>query len=347
VPAFLGYAEKGEPCVATSVMLWSQYVARFGVPSANGPYLGWCVRGFFDNEGQLMYVVRLDETRTPADALRAGLETIAPLEQVDLICAPDIMRNADHAPELQNLILEHCAEAKTRFAILDSRPGVDLREAVTHRKNLRGIDGALYYPWLHVRDRAGSKPFPIPPSGHVAGIYNRTDRATGVFKSPANEEVAGISDVAAAISSEDQQQYDSEGTVNCLRAFAGRGIRVWGARTVSAGPDWKYVAVRRLYLTIARSVDRILAGAVFEPNGPVLWARVRRELNDYLSWLFRAGAFRGTQPQEAFFVKCDAETTTEECRELGQVVVEIGFAPACPNEFIIVRFVHDSAQQSS
>jgi phage tail sheath protein FI len=242
-------------------------------------------------------------------------------------------------------VLEHCAKARHRFAVLDPLPGLGLRDTVAQWQELKGVDGALYYPWLRVPGPIGSPGRLVPPSGHVAGVYNRTDRAVGVFKSPANTEVLGSTDLEFRVTTEDQEENDPEGVVNCVRPFTGRGIRIWGARTISGQPDWKYIAVRRLYLTIARWIETRMGVLVLEPNGPMLWARIRRETNEFLAELFRAGAFQGRKPEEAYFVECGEKTSTEEQRDAGAVIVEAGFAPATPNEFVIVRFVHGAAHQ--
>jgi phage tail sheath protein FI len=160
----------------------------------------------------------------------------------------------------------------------------------------------------------------------------------GVFKAPANEEVLGVLDLETNIDNSIQDQLNPEG-VNCLRAFPGRGIRVWGARTLSRDPNWRYVSVRRLFLTLRRWIDLNMAWATFEPNELPLWVRIQRELTTYLTTLLRAGALQGATPAQAFYVKCDAETNPPDLREAGQVVTEIGLAPLAPAEFIVVRII--------
>jgi phage tail sheath protein FI len=173
----------------------------------------------------------------------------------------------------------------------------------------------------------------------VGGIFARTDARVGVFKAPANEEVFGVLDLDANVDDGVQGQLNPEG-VNCLRAFPRRGIRVWGARTLSRDLNWRYVNVRRLFLTLRRWIDLNMTWANFEPNEPRLWVRIQRELTTYLNRLLQDGALKGATPAEAFYVKCDSETNPPELREVGQVVTEIGLAPQSPAEFIVVRIIH-------
>jgi phage tail sheath protein FI len=181
----------------------------------------------------------------------------------------------------------------------------------------------------------------VPPSGHVAGIYARSDQQRGIHKAPANEVLEGVLDLEVNLTDEQQGELNPEG-VNCLRAFPGRGIRVWGARTLSGEP-WVYVNVRRLFLTAARWIERNLAQKVFEPNDSRLWEQIKRELTAYFSALLRQGGLRGNTAQDAFYVKCDEETNPPEVRDVGMVVTDIGLAAARPNEFIVVRITHNTS----
>jgi phage tail sheath protein FI len=160
-----------------------------------------------------------------------------------------------------------------------------------------------------------------------------------VFKAPANEEIRDAVNLEVLIDNSVQGELNTQG-INCLRAFPGRGIRVWGARTLSRDSNWRYINVRRLFITIKRWIDLNMVWAAFEPNTPQLWVRIQRELSAYLTQLWRAGALKGETPEQAFYVKCDAETNPPEIREVGKVVTEIGFAPSSPAEFIFVRITH-------
>ncbi|MGH6628828.1 MAG: phage tail sheath family protein, partial [Burkholderiales bacterium] len=176
----------------------------------------------------------------------------------------------------------------------------------------------------------------VPPSGHVAGIYARNDTERGVHKAPANEIVRGALETELTLTKGEQDVLNPMG-VNCIRSFTGRGLRVWGARTISSDPAWRYVNVRRLFNYVEKSIERGTQWVVFEPNDPDLWARVRRDVTAFLTGVWRDGALFGMTPQEAFFVKCDAETNPPDVRDRGQLVIEIGLAPVKPAEFVIFR----------
>lgn len=314
-------------------------------------YLGQGLRGFFENGGQACYVhpVCYDETLCLAhEAVTQALVELEDLAAGDLICMPDLMWlldvddtvTADDVIEIQNRILGHCAKVKGRFAVLDGLPGADTTTVCAQRKKLKGDSGALYHPWLKTMgDGTAKRQNLVPPGGHVCGIYARSDRARGIHKAPANEEILGVFDVETLIGDREQGVLNPVG-VNVIRPFAGRGIRVWGARTLSHRTEWAYVNVRRFYLTLARWLEGILARLVFEPNGPGLWNRIVRELSGHLDQAFRQGALMGRRPEEAFYVICDDSTNTPESRDRGFVVTEIGIAPAAPMEFIVIRIVH-------
>lgn len=356
VPAFLGYthavgANRERINVPQRLTRWPQFAVQFGPPRADG-YLGDAVRGFFENGGRQCYVVPLDDTQTVATALRAGLEALAPLHTLDLVCAPDTMRprqpgNLPPDPAdvrtLQAEVLRHCDSLGDRLAILDPLPGSDIETVLEQRRGLRGQNGALYFPWLgtEVRDGSAQLRF-VPPCGHVAGVYARSDERVGVHKAPANEVVEGVLDLEINVSQAQQGRLNPEG-VNVLRAFPGRGIRVWGARTINLETAWTYISVRRLFLTAGRWIERNLANAVFEPNDPDLWARLRRDLTAYFNRLLQEGALGSAAPQDAFYVKCDAETNPPEVRDAGQVITEIGLAPIVPGEFIVIRLIHGAS----
>jgi hypothetical protein len=321
--------------------LWPQFERRFAAPRSGG-YLAHAVRGFFANGGDLCYVVRLDDTVSPREALRDALAALAPLDTIDLVCAPDVVMDREHVPALQQEVLDHCEKAGDRFAILDSLLGAGVDEVLEHRRELRGNNGALYYPWIQVLDGPAATGGFVPPCGHVAGVYARSDRRAGVHKAPANEILESVLDLEVNLSAAQQGELNPVG-VNCLRAFPGRGIRVWGARTLSDDPAWSYVNVRRLFLTAARWIERNMADVVLEPHNPNLWERIKRELNVYFDRLFRQGALKGSTPQEAFYVKCDETINPPEVRDAGLVITEIGLAPALPNEFIVVHIIHGAS----
>jgi phage tail sheath protein FI len=197
---------------------------------------------------------------------------------------------------------------------------------------------ALYYPWITIRDPVTGAEVSVPPGGHVAGVYARTDRTRGVHKAPANEVVRGARDLEFQVTQPMQDVLNPLG-VNTLRDFSGegRGILVWGARTLSSDPEWRYVSVRRLFLFLEESIDKGTQWVVFEPNDQPLWAKVLQIVGDFLTTLWRNGALQGTTPDEAFFVRCDHTTMTQDDIDNGRLICLIGFAPVKPAEFTIFR----------
>ena len=318
-------------------------------------YLKDAVIGFFNNGGTRCYVVAANPQKDRETALKESLEALAPVDDLDLVAVPDGMtlrlpnQQLDEAAviRLQRAVLEHCATQGDRLGILDALPIQELnpspsqrvqalkdqREQITANQK-EPLNGALYYPWL--KNAQGRL---VPPCGHVAGIFARSDRDRGVFKAPANQEIRDALDLEVSIDNDIQAQLNPEG-INCLRTFPGRGIRVWGARTLSREQNWRYISVRRIFLTLGRWLELNLSWATFEPNSPQLWIRIQREVSAYLTQLWQAGALQGQTSEQAFYVKCDAETNPPEGREAGQVVTEIGLAAASPAEFIIVRIIH-------
>ena len=353
-PVFLGYtatrpapADKLQP---EKLTLWPEFAAKFGSPVANS-YLASAVRGFFENDGLICYVLPLtdDGVTSPLKALRDGLAAVRDLDDVDLVCAPDIMRTAGPAVDptlasvtaLQLEVLDHCQRAGDRFAILDGMPQADVSLVEQQRAALTGDCGAVYYPWLWVRGLDGQMLY-APPCGHMAGIYSRSDQRVGVHKAPANEALDGVFDLRVNLNDQVIGRL-SQQDINCLCAFPGRGFRVWGARTLSADPAWRYVNARRIFLTVTRWIERFMAELVYDLNDVRLWVRIMRELTAYLDDLFRQGAFKGRTPDEAFFVKCDSETNPPDVIDAGTVVAIIGLALAAPAEFIVVRIIQGAS----
>jgi uncharacterized protein len=353
VPGFVGFAEptpdakarsdakpKPESGVPFALHRTIELADNFSYP-VDG-FLADAVAAFFDNGGERCYVVGTagrDEA-----ALKNGIDALAPVADLDLIAVPDAMALAlNREPDsilsvqrVQRYAVAHCAAQGDRLAILDALPESNAIGLLAQRDFI--LDGqagpanaALYYPWL--RTVEGKL---LPPSGAVAGVYARTDARTGVHKAPANAELTGVSDLEINVDTTIQDLLNPEG-INCLRAFPGRGIRVWGARTISRDPSWRYVNVRRIVLTLRRWIALNMAWVGFEPNEPRLWLRIERELRGYLTGLWRAGALTGDTPDAAFYVKCDTETNPPALRGLGEVVTEIGLAPNPPAEFVVVH----------
>jgi uncharacterized protein len=242
---------------------------------------------------------------------------------------------------VQNALVEHCELMLYRFAVIEPPVGSGVGDARTHRQNFDTTRGAIYYPWLVVADQFGERGdlLKIPPSGHVMGIYARTDTERGVWKAPANEVVRGILQFETTLTKGEQDILNPL-HVNCFRDFrtAGRGLRVWGARTLSSDPEWKYINVRRLFLFIEKSVENGMQFAVFEPNTEALWATVKRSITNFLITVWRSGGLEGLTEEEAFFVNVGyGVTMTQADVDNGRLIVEVGVAPVKPAEFVIIR----------
>lgn len=350
VPAFVGFANAKSGREPVKLFRKEEFAAKFETPAES--YLAEAVKGFFGNGGESCYVVPADaSTQSGETALRNAVDSLAPVGDFDLLAVPDAALlsprsnpNTQAVVAVQQHALAHCAEHNDRFAVLDALPERTTQTVRQQREALtfgqpEPFNGALYYPWIQVFDQTNGMLRSVPPCGHVAGIYARTDARVGVFKAPANEEVIGAISLETDVDAAAQNELNPEG-VNCLRVFAGRGIRVWGARTLNRDALWRYVNVRRQFLTINRWVGLNMAWAAFEPNAARLWVRISRELGDYLETLWHAGALKGGARDEAFYVKCDEETNPAETREVGRVVTEVGLALAAPAEFVVVRIFH-------
>jgi hypothetical protein len=236
-------------------------------------------------------------------------------------------------------MIAHCENAGDRIAILDAPPTLMPQDILEWRQNQAGYDSkfaTLYYPWLEVMDPLSDRPLMVPPSGHLAGIYARNDATRGVHKAPANEVVLGVNGLGFQLTQPEQGSLNQAG-INCIRAFPGRGIRVWGARTLSSDPEWRYLNVRRLFNYISESIMQGTQWAVFEPNDERLWMQLKIAASNFLTRTWREGALFGSTPDQAFYVKCDDETNPPDVIEAGQVIVEIGIAPVKPAEFIVFR----------
>jgi phage tail sheath protein FI len=241
-------------------------------------------------------------------------------------------------------MIAHCELMGDRVAILDAPPGLNAQQVKEWRVDKAGYDSkyaSLYWPWVKVFDPLSGQAKFVPPSGHMAGIWARSDDERGVHKAPANEVVRGAIALQLQVTKSEHDQLNPNG-INVIRAFPGRGIRVWGARTLSSDPAWRYLNVRRLFNYVEESILEGTQWVVFEPNDVALWERVKRTVNSFLLGVWRSGALFGATPQEAFYVKCDAETNPPDVIDRGQLVVEIGIAPVKPAEFVIFRIAQFS-----
>lgn len=280
-----------------------------------------------------------------AEIKATGLEALAEIDDIAIVAAPDGSTYADEDLCFQAMdkLVSHAAKLRYRIAVLDGPKGSSLNEIRDFRGKLDSKYAALYHPWCEILDPSqrpaqGAPPqrLLLPPSGFICGVYARSDAERGVHKAPANEVVRGITRFEANITKGRQDVLNPEG-INALRFFEGRGYRVWGARTISSDPEWKYVNVRRLFAYMEHSIDKGTQWAVFEPNGPRLWANIRRTIEDFLTVLWRDGALLGDSPEKAFFVRCDRTTMTQNDLDNGRMICLIGVAPVKPAEFVIFR----------
>jgi hypothetical protein len=372
VAGFVGIAPNAavHPNEAVLITNWSQFLKEFTTraepgkppPSVSSTPLSQAIFGFFQNGGGRCYVVNVgtDGSLVGDTAGRKGIDVLEEVDEVAIVAAPGYT----DAPAYEAL-LSHCEKLKDRVAILDAPAQVaklDLLTQVatapaTRRRERRGAEdeplppatglrprmtdagyGAFYFPQIVVRDPFSPKDLvAVAPSGHIAGIYARTDTTRGVHKAPANEIVRGALDVTQRVTQEEQEGLNPNG-INCIRLFAREGIRVWGARTLAASAsEWRYLNVRRLFNQIEESIAESTRWVVFEPNDLGLWKSIRRDIRAFLMLLWRQGALMGATPEEAFFVQCDAETNPPEVVDAGMVVTVVGVAPVKPAEFVVFR----------
>jgi phage tail sheath protein FI len=285
------------------------------------------------------------------------LSNFEAINEIAMVAAPGLAQIDTNGKDTRTELIAHCQiRTENRIALFDSPEKVET--GTTSALDLTLLDpknnnsvlppasdfAAFYFPWLEVLDPVNVDPVTkknitvyIPPSGHIAGIYARVDNDRGVHKAPANEPVIGALGLKYAIGNAQQDGLNPQG-VNCIRNLNGN-LTVWGARTLGGinKPDLKYINVRRLLLFLRKSIDEGTQWVVFEPNEPGLWQKITRNITAFLTNVWRSGALFGTTAQEAFYVRCDAETNPPELRDIGQVVTEIGVAIVRPAEFVIFR----------
>jgi phage tail sheath protein FI len=270
---------------------------------------------------------------------KRGLEAFKEIDDINNINIPDLqIVNSELRKQLVDDLLSHCEELKDRFAIIDVPLGSkDVGSLTIDTSGARPSKyGALYYPWIKIYDPLTRSQKLKPSGGYIAGIYARSDIERGVHKAPANELVRGAVDLEFNITKGDQGMLNPRG-INVIRNFPGRGILVWGARTCIIDPLWKYINVRRLFLFVEESIEEGTQWVVFEPNDEKLWARVRATITQFLTKVWKDGALMGTKVEEAFFVKCDRTTMTQDDIDNGRLICVIGIAPVKPAEFVIFR----------
>jgi phage tail sheath protein FI len=356
---------------AVAVTNWTEFCDIFALPSSRGSVasastpLAQAVHGFFINGGSRCFVVNVGNENSIVGANITnprGLRVLEAIDEISIVAAPGYTDPKDY-----EALLSHCENLKDRVAILDASQDIQdissltkVASAAAPRRSSRGADdrdpgvasvagravgkrprnsdyGALYFPWITTRDPFDTKQVvQVPPAGHLAGIYARSDSKRGVHKAPANMPILGAINATYRVTRAEQALLNRHG-VNCIR-FSSGGIKVRAARTLaSSTSEWKYINVRRVCAMIQQSIARSTKWVVFEPNALPLWKSIRRDVGAFLMLLWHKGALTGRKPQEAFFVKCDKETNPQETVVAGQVIMFIGIAPLKPAEFVIFK----------
>ncbi len=284
-----------------------------------------------------------------------GLAALGEVDDIAIVALPDsgALDDLDESHAAVDALVTHCETLRYRIGVVDPPPGSSMTQIRNFRGQFDSEYAALYHPWIEILDpterpQQGAPPrrLILPPSGFVTGIYARSDISRGVYKAPANEVVRGLTKFEININKPRQDVLNPEG-INALRFFEGRGNRVWGARTMSSDPEWKYVNVRRLFIYLEHSIDKGTQWAVFEPNNERLWANIRSTIEDFLLVQWKAGALMGSKPEEAFFVRCDRTTMTQNDLDNGRLICLIGVAPTYPAEFVIFRIGQWTADSQS
>jgi phage tail sheath protein FI len=282
------------------------------------------------------------------DDPKSGLYAFEDIEDISILAAPGSTHsaNGELGEQVIRQLISHCEKMRYRVAVLDSTNGDTLGEVQDVRGGIDSTRAAFYYPWVRVFDPVTESEILVPPSGSVAGIYARNDIDRGVHKSPANDVIRQALGFEFLINKAQQEVLNPIG-INCLRFFEGRGFRVWGARTASSDPEWKYLNVRRYFAFLERSIERGTQWVVFENNGPVLWENVRTTIEDFLFNEWKENHLLGTTPEQAFFVRCDLTTMTQNDLDNGRLICLIGVAPLRPAEFVIFRIGQKTLDSTS
>lgn len=361
---------------ALAVNNWTEFLDLYAkdLATPQGTALSRAVFGFFDNGGTRCWVVNVGEGGqiSGGGRRRSGLQLLETVDEISILAAPGF-----HGTLATEALLSMAERMRTMVAICDPAPDIDDISSLTRVGTTGGGKppkpaadssggaaaggaaagkppkedddeqasnrprqsefGTFYYPWIRVRDPITGVLEYTPPSGHIAGIWARTDALRGVHKAPANEPIRGAVDLAYLLTRSEQDVLNPKG-VNCIRYFAGEGIRLWGARTLAAeASEWRYLNVRRLTIALEQAIGNGTRWMVFEPNDYTLWRSIRRDIGAFLTRVWRDGALLGRTPEEAFFVKCDEETNPSDVRDAGMVVAHIGIAVVKPAEFVVFK----------
>ncbi len=365
VTAFVGPAAKGPtegpPGPLTS---FAEFARVYGGPETlriagveTPNYVAHAARAFFAEGGRRLYVARIappddGQPLTVEDYVgrdrptRTGLAALDLCDDVSLVAAPGASADEALGHGVCNALVRHVEQHRHRFAVLDSVRGQSIDAVRRLRRDVDSSRAALYYPWVLADDplagRWRRRRLALPPSGFVCGIYARVDATRGVWKAPAGVSVRSARGLDARITARQQDILNSEG-INCLRRLWWRRCVVSGARTISSDAEWRYVNVRRYFLYLERSIEKGTQWAVFEPNGEPLWNRIRQAIGTFLLAEFRTGALQGQKPEDAFFVRCDRTTMTQDDIDGGRLICEIGVALSRPAEFVIFRIGQKTA----
>jgi phage tail sheath protein FI len=294
------------------------------------------------NDGERPVASQYEGAADPATTVKTGLKQFEDIDEISIVAAPGstYLYNTpswrDEAATIFSLLITHSELMRYRISVLDSGDNQSIADVRALRAKLDSSYAALYYPWVTILDPVTNKEINLPPSGFVAGIYARNDITRAVYKAPANEVVNLAINFEHVLNKAQQDVLNPLG-INCFRFFEDRGYRLWGARTISSDPEWKYVNLRRYFAYLEHSIDKGTQWAVFEPNGPILWANIRRTVSDFLLNEFQNGALLGDKPETSYFVRCDRTTMTQNDIDNGRMVCLVGVAALRPAEFVIFR----------
>ncbi|MCA9759103.1 MAG: phage tail sheath subtilisin-like domain-containing protein [Candidatus Eisenbacteria bacterium] len=346
VAAFVGMATDGPLDTPVLVSNFTEFKGIFG-DSGQGlsnPYLPPSAASFFLNGGERLWVVRVTDDQDAtvigidggSPGARTGLQTIRDVDEVSVVAVPGSTTSA-----VQSAMIALCEELGDRMAILDSASTDDMNAVLSQRAALDSPlgDAAIYFPWVKAAPTGES--LVLPPSGFVAGAFARTappDAPVGT--------IVSASDVSYRLTAQ-QTDVLTQAGVNAIRYFSGPDVRIWGARTLSSDPEWKYVAIRRVGLFLLESIYEGTEWAVFEDNDETLWNELRAVTEDFLLGLFQQGWFQGSSPSDAFFVRCDRTSMTQQDIDEGRTILIFGIATTRPAEFLILQIVHERANTSS
>jgi len=358
---FLGPAPKANalPNEPKALNNWSEFERHFGGEGTKATVLSRAVYGFYNNGGGRCFVVNTAKGGIAGDPdKRTGVEALRAIDEIAMVAAPGATDAASY-----EALLSFCESRGDCFAILDAPEEANknpegLKEvasaggatgdvaAAKGMRPRRSAYGAVYFPWIEVTDPETGGTVAQPPSGHLAGVYARTDAERGVHKAPANTRIRGALDLGYRVTEDEQGELNRLG-VNCIRFFSDAGILIWGARTLDGeASEKRYISVARLILAIKESIQEGTRWVVFEPNDELTWGLVRRDVTNFLTGLWRTGALKGSTAEQAFFVKCDAETNPQDVVDRGELVTEIGICPVKPAEFIIFRIAQWSGAEA-